>query len=254
MGQKLNADDLLLKVEVENFCRANHLSAREQDIILLLVNGFGSSEEIARRLKVSVSTVKNHLHSIFQKSETTSKAELLASFIAHNAGSRDQAREANESPLKILIADDDQNFQELIARAIKKLGVSLANVSFVSNGEELMERLEQSAVDETTNPLPDLIVLDLIMPKMDGLKALELIKSNAKMSHIPVVTLTNSDDEETVNKAYSLGGHSYFLKPQTFKDLVDMVAVITTYWSGTVAAGSAQNLQQGMVRPLQAKA
>lgn len=243
MGQKLIASDLRLKNEVESFCKSRTLSAREQDIILLLVNGFASSEDIARRLKVSVSTVKNHLHSIFQKSETKSKAELLAEFIGENwnAASAKPARGSAET-LSIMVCDDDPNFHDLVVQAMKKSGTAPANISFSKHGGELMEQLTKR--EASKDHLPDLILLDLVMPMMDGIETLQALKSNDAYKNIPVITITSSDNEEDIKKSYSFGGYSYFVKPSSFYDLVEMMATITTYWSGNLGLGTTHKAQK----------
>jgi DNA-binding NarL/FixJ family response regulator len=239
MSHKLIASDLRLKEEVGSFCRARSFSAREQDIILLLINGFASSEDIARRLKVSVSTVKNHLHSIFKKSKTKSKAELLAEFISENwnVASPTAKRRAGET-LSIMVCDDDADFHDLVVQAMKKTGNIPAKIVFSHHGAELLEQL--SKAQSSQKHLPDLILLDLNMPMMDGIETLQALKANDDYKDIPVITITNSDSEEDVKKSYSFGGYSYFVKPSSFYDLVEMMATITTYWSGNLGLGTTQ--------------
>lgn len=223
--------DLRLKSEVELFCRNRSLSAREQDIILLLVNGFSSAEDIARRLRVSISTVKNHLHSIFQKTEAKSKAELLAEFIKTNwANSPDAKALGKKCKINILVADDDGGFHDLLMQAQKKSVGAPAQYKFCYNGQELINVLE--SLNKRQEEYPDLILLDLYMPVISGFDALKAIKNNEKLRRIPVIAITNSDSEDDVRKVYETGAHSYFVKPGNFSELVDMVETITTYWSG----------------------
>jgi DNA-binding NarL/FixJ family response regulator len=242
MGQKLIASDLRLKEEVETFCKSRSLSAREQDIILLLVNGFASSEDIARRLKVSVSTVKNHLHSIFQKSETKSKAELLAEFIGENWTAASAKPRRGGEALSITVCDDDTNFHDLVVQAMKKAGTPPADISFAKHGGELLDLLKKKRAG--SEQLPDLILLDLTMPMMDGIETLQALKSDDAYKGIPVITITNSDNEEDIKKSYSCGGYSYFVKPSSFFDLVEMMATITTYWAGNLGLGTQHKSQK----------
>ena len=229
MGEKLNAAELNLRFqdEVRTFGGEHGLSTREQDIIHLLVNGYASSEEIARTLKVSVSTVKNHLHSIFQKSNCRSKAELLASFIASfSGGNRD--RSTGGKPLDMVIAEDDNDFRDLLTKAVEDKQCAPSMVEVVDNGSELLDALKKRADGAR---LPNLILVDLVMPVMDGFTAIEKLRTDNRLTHIPVIAITNSDDEDDVNRAYSIGARSYFVKPQGYHELVDMMATITTYWT-----------------------
>jgi CheY-like chemotaxis protein len=131
----------------------------------------------------------------------------------------------------ILMADDDEDDSMLIreALAITQLPV---NLQTVSDGEELMDYLYHRGQysDNRLAPRPGLILLDLNMPRKDGLEALKEIKSNIDLRPIPVIILTTSNAEENINHTYKLGANSYIVKPMTFSALVEMIKTLGKYW------------------------
>ncbi|HQY91867.1 MAG: response regulator [Caldilinea sp.] len=134
-------------------------------------------------------------------------------------------------PVTILIADDDPDDQMLTRDAL--LENRLYNdLHFVSDGQELMDYLLHRGVYTApeTSPRPDLILLDLNMPRKDGREALREIKENTELRTIPIVILTTSKAEEDILRTYNLGVNSFIVKPVTFQALVDIIRVVTEYW------------------------
>jgi len=131
----------------------------------------------------------------------------------------------------VLVADDDAEDRMLVAEAFAESHLT-NNLRFVEDGEQLMDYLHQrgSYSDPTNAPRPGLILLDLNMPKKDGRKALQEIKSDPILRHIPVVVLTTSKAEQDVYRSYELGVNSFITKPSSWKDLVEMVATLGKYW------------------------
>jgi CheY-like chemotaxis protein len=84
--------------------------------------------------------------------------------------------------------------------------------------------------DPASSPTPDLILLDLNMPRKDGREALKEIKSNPELRRIPVVILTTSKEEADILSTYDLGANSFIKKPVTFESLVDVVKTLAKYW------------------------
>lgn len=84
--------------------------------------------------------------------------------------------------------------------------------------------------DKQKYPRPNIILLDLNMPRMDGREALKLIKENAELRSIPVVILTTSKQEEDKLRGYDLGAASYITKPVTFEGLVELMKQLGKYW------------------------
>ena len=142
-------------------------------------------------------------------------------------------------PITILVADDDPDDRLLIMDAIDENHVS-NTVDFVKDGEELMNYLHrhQSLESLTRAPLPGLILLDLNMPKKDGLTALHEIKADADLRRIPVVVLTTSRASEDIAQSYGSGVSSFITKPTTFEALSDMVRTLAHYWSDIVTVPS----------------
>ncbi|MBD0400050.1 response regulator [Flammeovirga sp. EKP202] len=135
----------------------------------------------------------------------------------------------------VLYADDDPEDRMLTEEAFEE-AFEASNLSvqlqFVEDGEELMDYLQNSGKfsDNKKFPTPDLILLDLNMPKKDGRECLKEIKDNVHLKKIPVVVLTTSNDEEDVIKTYNLGVSSFITKPVTFESMVEVVESLNKYW------------------------
>lgn len=114
----------------------------------------------------------------------------------------------------ILLVEDNPDDIDLALRVMRRCGVTI-NVTVVRNGAQALEYLlSDSHPDRTeTNDLPQLIVLDVNMPKMNGIEVLRWVRGNDRTRHIPVVLLTTSDDEGDVNSGYELGANGYIQKP-----------------------------------------
>ena len=133
-------------------------------------------------------------------------------------------------PVVILMADDDEDDRMLTRDAFIENRL-LNDLRFVRNGEELMDYLNHKGDFNHGNaPKPDLILLDLNMPRKDGREALKEIKSHPKFRRIPVIILTTSKAEEDVAKSYELGVNSFITKPVTFGDMVRITKSIGNYW------------------------
>jgi two-component system response regulator len=110
------------------------------------------------------------------------------------------------------------------------------SLHFVEDGEELLDYLHRSGKfrgEKITRP--NLIILDLNMPKVDGREALSHIKSNAILKRIPVIVLTTSRAEEDIVRTYDLGVNSFICKPVHYNDLVLVARDIGNYWFSTVS-------------------
>ena len=134
--------------------------------------------------------------------------------------------------IHILLADDDEDDQLLTREALQESLVH-SQLSIVSDGAELLEylRREGKFADLKSELLPDLILLDLNMPRMDGREALAAIKADTVFRRIPVVILTTSKAEEDMVKSYDLGAASYLSKPVTFDGLVELMRSLGRYWA-----------------------
>lgn len=132
--------------------------------------------------------------------------------------------------LTILMADDDEDDRLMTKQAMERNHL-VNEIFFVKDGEELMDfLLKRNTYNENTAPTPDIILLDLNMPRKSGQEALKEIKSNAALKAIPVIVLTTSEAEEDILKTYKLGVNSFITKPVTFEGLVKVVKQLDDYW------------------------
>ena len=131
----------------------------------------------------------------------------------------------------ILMADDDEDDQMFTKEAFEENFI-LNEIRFVSNGVELLDYLKQrnQYADAASHPRPDIILLDLNMPKMDGREALQHIKSDPELRTIPVVVLTTSKAEQDVLKTYDLGVNCFITKPVSFSDFIETARSIGHFW------------------------
>lgn len=140
----------------------------------------------------------------------------------------------SEKTFNILIAEDDEDDYALISDALKLSQIN-CQISWVRDGEELMELL--SSTIQSANPnqeKPDIIFLDLNMPKKDGREALQEIKSHPKYKNIPVIVLTTSQAKVDIQMIYNLGANSFIQKPFKYADFHTMMENCFKYWIHTV--------------------
>jgi CheY-like chemotaxis protein len=109
----------------------------------------------------------------------------------------------------------------------------LNNLTIVNDGEELMQYLRGEGKYAGAR-MPDLLLLDLNMPRKDGREALAEIRADPRLRGLPVVVLTTSSAEEDIVRSYDLGANSYVQKPVTFAKMVEVVKTIGKYWLGVV--------------------
>ncbi|WP_305043950.1 response regulator [Geoalkalibacter sp.] len=134
-------------------------------------------------------------------------------------------------PVVILLAEDDPAHAEIVRRNMEKSRI-LNHLEHVVDGREALDYLYRLGrfADPLRSPRPGLILLDLRMPRVDGLEVLRTIKNDPDLSNIPVVVLTTSAAETDVAKAYEHHANSYLVKPVDFAQFVDLLGVIGYYW------------------------
>ena len=134
-------------------------------------------------------------------------------------------------PVVILMADDDADDQKLTRKALTESRL-VNELHTVEDGEELLDYLRRQGAFAGPGqaPRPHVILLDLNMPRKDGREALEEIKNDPNLCHIPVVVLTTSEEDEDIFRSYQIGASSYITKPVTFDGLVKVMQSLGNYW------------------------
>src|SRR6266850_1464860 len=131
----------------------------------------------------------------------------------------------------ILLVEDDANDALLLRKAAHKT-LSGIPISLVSNGHEAVEYLkgEGSYADRSRYPFPDIVLLDLKMPVMNGFEVLRWVRSQPKLRRLPVIILTGSVHEGDTKTAYEEGANSYLIKSADFNDLVETMKNVGDFW------------------------
>lgn len=135
----------------------------------------------------------------------------------------------------ILLAEDDADDRLLTQDALAESQL-VADLRFVENGTELLDYLflRGKFAEPASAPRPQLILLDLNMPRMDGREVLEKIKADPAHRRIPVVVLTTSRADTDIARIYELGANSFISKPVRFEALVNVMKALRLYWFETV--------------------
>ncbi|MEQ8542175.1 MAG: response regulator [Coleofasciculus sp. D1-CHI-01] len=135
-------------------------------------------------------------------------------------------------PIEILLVEDSPSDANLIQISFKQAKIA-NNLRWVEDGETALDYLLQQG-DYTNSPRPDLIVLDLNLPGMDGQEVLTSIKSDPTLKRIPVIVLTTSEDEEDILKSYELNANCYITKPIDIQQFMRMVQLLEEFWLAAV--------------------
>lgn len=131
--------------------------------------------------------------------------------------------------MHVLIIEDDNDHSELVLRTLQRNRVA-GGVERLCDGEEALEYLRRGDSDDD-RPRPDLILLDLKLPKVSGHEVLAQIKSDPQLQEIPVIVLTTSDAEADRREAYCLHANSYLVKPLNYERFRRMIADMAHYWT-----------------------
>lgn len=135
-------------------------------------------------------------------------------------------------PIEILLVEDSPSDADLAMEALSN-GKILNNLHFVEDGVEAIKFLRKKAPYKEV-PRPDLILLDLNLPKKSGVEVLKEIKSDQNLKHIPVLILTTSAAQEDIIKSYSLHANCYITKPVDFLQFTKVVRLIEEFWLAVV--------------------
>lgn len=133
--------------------------------------------------------------------------------------------------IEIVMVEDNPNDAELITRALRKH--NLANrIVHLKDGAEALEFLlpPGDQVHQFDSGVPRVVLLDIKLPKIDGLEVLRMMKSDERTKDIPVVILTSSNEDRDIKESYRLGVNSFVTKPIKFEELAMVVAKLGIYW------------------------
>lgn len=138
---------------------------------------------------------------------------------------------AKDMMIEILLVEDNPDDVELAVRALRKNNLANA-IQVARDGEQALEFIfgTDTASHALLNNRPRLILLDLKLPKVDGLTVLERLKADPRSRTIPVVIVTTSSEEPDLQRAYELGVNSYLVKPVDFEQFVETVRHLGFYW------------------------
>lgn len=131
----------------------------------------------------------------------------------------------------VLIAEDVENDVQLLQRSFQQAGIPVT-LHVVADGEECIAYLSGTGKysHREEHPLPDLLLLDLKMPRVNGFDVLKWVRAQESLSSLRVVVLTSSERIRDINRAYDLGANSFLTKPLNFIDFTNTIQVMLKYW------------------------
>lgn len=185
--------------EIEGFTAGAKLSKRETDIVVALVRNITNSEEIAKALGISTHTVNNHLKSIFEKTSTKSKTEILSSFLRY-AADKLQSRNLFARRPKVLVIDDEAMICEFVANGLNDQGLRTYSLSEPSRAVEMISKFDI-----------DFVVCDIRMPGMSGMDVLRQVRESYKAW--PIFIFTTGYPDFSIEECMHFGAAGYIEKP-----------------------------------------
>lgn len=153
-----------------------------------------------------------------------------------------QTIELSGRPAELLLIEDNYGDVLLTLEAFSSAKIS-NNMMVVGDGEEALRLLRREG-GFAAYPRPDLILLDLNLPRMDGRQVLEAIKADPGLQRIPVIVMTSSSAEADILRSYQLNANGYVVKPIDFDRLTQIVSAIESFWFSVVVLAAAPALEQ----------
>lgn len=139
--------------------------------------------------------------------------------------------ELTKEPQHILLVEDNESHAEIVIRSMRDQQVA-NKIHLVVDGAQALDYLfaRGAYTDPVQHPRPDLVLLDLRLPRVDGLEVLRIIKSTPSLNRIPVIVLTSSDAEYDIATSYDYHANSYVVKPLEFKTITKLLHDLGSYW------------------------
>ena len=130
-----------------------------------------------------------------------------------------------------MVAEDDPTDAYFLQRAFRRAGIPVT-LHFVRDGQEVIDYLQGQGpfADRTAHPLPQLLLLDLKMPRLDGFDVLEWVRQQPDFSSLQMVIFSSSDEPRDINRAYGLGANSYLVKPHSMEEMTALVGRFKKFW------------------------
>ncbi len=135
----------------------------------------------------------------------------------------------NVDPIRILLVEDDPNDVELIQLALERYNL-VNQLDVVTDGEQALNYLHGHVGETPTHALPRLVLLDLKLPKVDGIQVLQAIRNHPLTRQLVVVVMTSSAENQDLSDCYKLGVNSYIVKPLDFQQFMDVARQVGFYW------------------------
>ncbi len=137
-----------------------------------------------------------------------------------------------KNELKIMLVEDDPAHAEIALRTLKKAPIKSVLLHF-TDGQEAIEYIRSQEWDWGNEAIPDIVLLDLRLPRIDGIEFLRLIKADLNFRKIPIVVLTTSEADSDIEKAYKYGAASYLVKPIDSQKYLSLIKNFGYYWLNT---------------------
>ena len=134
-------------------------------------------------------------------------------------------------PFALLVAEDSELDRDLLREAFDELDFDV-ELLFVGDGEELLDYLcrRNAYSDEKLSPTPTLVLMDLNMPRMNGMAALKILRADPTLCVLPVIVLSTANDPKQIAQAYAYGINAYLSKPERIEDMIEMVRRFGEFW------------------------
>lgn len=132
-------------------------------------------------------------------------------------------------PTRILLVEDDPNDIELVQIALRDCNF-LSQMDVVSDGEQALHYLLGRDGETPTRPLPRLVLLDLKLPKVNGIRVLQTLRAHPRTRKLVIVAMTSSQEDSDLNACYDLGINSYIVKPLDFQQFFNVAQQVGLYW------------------------
>jgi CheY-like chemotaxis protein len=140
-------------------------------------------------------------------------------------------KRASAGPVSILVAEDNKYDRMILQQAFDELDLNI-HLFFVTDGEDALDYLNRrnAYAADGAAPRPDLILMDLNMPRMDGNAAVKAIRADADLRVLPVIALSTSDNPRQITQAYENGVNAFMTKPGRFEDFVELLRDFGEFW------------------------